>query len=62
MSAEQQYITYHEFLPALGVELGAYQGYDPAVDARLSNEIAVVGYRAHSMIHGEIEPSARWPG
>jgi hypothetical protein len=53
--AEQQYITYHEFLPALGVTLPAYTGYDPSVNTDLSNEFATVGYRAHSMIHGEIE-------
>ena len=28
--AEQQYITYQEFLPAMGVALPAYHGYDPA--------------------------------
>lgn len=53
--AEQQYITYREFLPALGVTLPAYRGYDPTVDATVSNEFATVGYRAHSMIHGELE-------
>jgi len=53
--AEQQYITYHEFLPAVGVRLPAYQGYNPFVNATLSNEFATVGYRAHSMIHGEVE-------
>jgi hypothetical protein len=58
VGAEQQYITYSEFLPALGVTLSPYRGYDPAVNASLSNEFAVVGYRAHSMIHGELEPSA----
>ena len=54
--AEIQHITYTEFLPALGVELAAYRGYRPSVDATLSNEFAVVGYRAHSMVHGEFEP------
>ena len=58
VGAEQQYITYTEFLPTLGVTLSPYQGYDPSVNASLSNEFAVVGYRAHSMIHGELEPSA----
>jgi hypothetical protein len=58
VGAEQQYITYHEFLPALGVSLPSYHGYDPRVDASLSNEFAVVGYRAHSMVHGELEPVA----
>ena len=56
VGAEQQYITYNEFLPALGVNLSPYRGYDPGVNAALSNEFAVVGYRAHSMIHGELEP------
>jgi hypothetical protein len=58
VGAEQQYITYTEFLPALGVPLSPYRGYKPKVNATLSNEFAVVGYRAHSMIHGELEPSA----
>jgi hypothetical protein len=58
VGAEQQWITYREFLPALGVELGPYRGYDPQADASLSNEFAVVGYRAHSMVHGELEPIA----
>jgi hypothetical protein len=58
VGAEQQYITYNEFLPALGVELSPYQGYEDNIDAGLSNEFAVVGYRAHSMIHGQLEPIA----
>ncbi len=53
--AEQQYITYREFLPALGVTLPAYRGYNPRANASISNEFATVGYRAHSMIHGEFE-------
>jgi peroxidase len=52
--AEEQYITYREFLPAVGVKLSAYRGYNPGVDTSLSNEFATVGYRAHSMVHGEI--------
>ena len=58
VGAEQLYITYNEFLPALGVTLSPYRGYDPNSNAALSNEFAVVGYRAHSMIHGELEPLA----
>jgi hypothetical protein len=58
VGAEQQYITYEEFLPTLGVRLSRYRGYDPRVNGSLSNEFAVVGYRAHSMIHGELEPIA----
>ena len=53
--AEQQYITYHEFLPSMGVNLPTYTGYKSGVNATLSNEFATVGYRAHSQIHGEIE-------
>jgi hypothetical protein len=51
--AEQQYITYNEFLPAMGVALPRYSGYNPGVSTTLSQEFAVVGYRAHSQIHGE---------
>lgn len=53
--AEQQFITYGEFLPALGIPIPAYTGYRSGVNATLSNEFATVGYRAHSMIHGEFE-------
>jgi hypothetical protein len=53
--AEQQYITYNEFLPAMGVALPAYNGYQTGVDSTLTNEFASVGYRAHSQLHGEVE-------
>jgi hypothetical protein len=55
VGAEQQYITYEHFLPAMGVAVGPYPGYDSDVDPTLTNEFATVGYRAHSQIHGEIE-------
>ncbi len=58
VGAEQQYITYKEFLPALGVRLAPYRGYDPTVDPTITNEFATVGYRVHSMVHGEFEPTA----
>jgi hypothetical protein len=51
--AEQQYITYNEFLPSMGVNLPAYTGYNPNVNTTLSTEFATVAYRAHSQIHGE---------
>jgi hypothetical protein len=35
--------------------LPGYRGYNPRVNATLGNEFATVGYRAHSMIHGELE-------
>ena len=53
--ATQQYITYEEFLPALGIHLSPASNYNPDVDPSISTEFATVGYRAHSMIHGEIE-------
>ncbi|MEV4316159.1 peroxidase family protein [Actinocrispum sp. NPDC049592] len=53
--AEIQYITYNEFLPAMGVSLPAYRGYDPGVDPSTAHEFATVAYRAHSIIHGEME-------
>src|SRR5262245_5915322 len=55
VGAEAEYITYNEFLPSLGVSLARYRGYSSTVDPSLSNEFAVVGYRAHSMIHGEFD-------
>jgi hypothetical protein len=55
VGAEIQRITYTEFLPALGVRLDRYEGYDDEVNAGLANEFAAVGYRAHSMIHGEFD-------
>jgi hypothetical protein len=53
--AEEEYVTYHEFLPTVGVNLSPYRGYNPRVNPSLSNEFATVGYRGHSMIHGEME-------
>jgi hypothetical protein len=53
--AEQQFITYTQFLPSAGVRLPAYTGYRANVNASIGNEFAVVGYRAHSMVHGEFE-------
>lgn len=53
--AEQQFITYNEFLPAMGVSLPSYAGYNSGLNPALAHEFASVGYRAHSQIHGEIE-------
>jgi len=57
VGAEIERITYTEFLPALGVQLGAYHGYNPKVDPAITNEFATVAFRAHSMVHGEFEPT-----
>jgi hypothetical protein len=55
VGAEIQYVTYNEFLPTLGVQLAPYAGYNPNVNASLENEFATVGFRAHSMVHGEFD-------
>ena len=57
VGAEIQRITYTEFLPAVGVSLPLYSGYKPSVDPSVANEFAAVGFRAHSMVHGEFEPA-----
>src|SRR5205814_8023711 len=53
--AEMQFITYTEFLPAMGVKLPAFKGYDPNVDATESNEFSTVGFRGHSIVHGTVD-------
>jgi Ca2+-binding RTX toxin-like protein len=55
VTAEQQYITYNEYLPSIGVDLDFYQGYDSTVDTSITNEFAAVGFRAHSMVHQDFE-------
>jgi hypothetical protein len=57
VGAEIQYITYNQFLPTLGVQLTPYRGYSASVNPTLTNEFATVGFRAHSMVHGEFEPT-----
>jgi hypothetical protein len=58
VGAEEEFVTYNEFLPSLGVKLPAYSAYNPLVKPTLGNEFATVGYRAHSMIHGEFDMTA----
>lgn len=58
VGATQQYITYQEFLPAMGVRLPDYRGYRSDVDSSISNEFATVGYRAHSQVHGSLAARA----
>ena len=55
VAAEIKYVTYNEFLPAVGVSLERYRGYDAAVNSTLANEFSVAGYRGHSMVHGQFD-------
>jgi hypothetical protein len=45
VNAQIQSITYNEFLPALGVTLDPYKGYNSNVNASISNEFATLGFR-----------------
>ena len=50
-----QEITYNEFLPALGITLDAYKGYNPNVTPDILNSFATAGYRVgHSMVADDI--------
>jgi hypothetical protein len=58
VAAEEQYITYQEWLPAMGIALPIYTGYKPNVNATIANEFATAAYRAHTQIHGDFEVTA----
>ncbi len=47
----------HGVPACVGVSLPPYSGYKPSVDPSVANEFATVGFRAHSMVHGEFEPT-----
>ncbi|MEQ8474568.1 MAG: peroxidase family protein [Marinoscillum sp.] len=47
-----QHITYNEWLPALGVRLTEYTGYDDSIDPSISNEFSAVAFRfGHSLVN-----------
>lgn len=51
-----QSITYKQFLPALGIDLGDYKGYDSDVQPDIFNLFATAAYRlGHTMVTEEIE-------
>ena len=56
--AEEQYITYQDWLPAMGIALPQYTGYKSNVNASIANEFATMGYRVHTQIHGDFEIEA----
>jgi len=50
-----QNITYNEFLPALGVNLGAYSGYDNSIQPDIINGFSTAAYRlGHTMVTNEL--------
>lgn len=55
VGAELQSITFNEFLPALGIRLENYEGYDSRIQPDISNLFATAAYRlGHTMVTEEI--------
>ena len=55
VGAQVQAITYNEYLPALGVSLSSYSGYDDTIDPTINNEFSTAGFRlGHSQISGVV--------
>lgn len=51
-----QSIVYNEYLPAMGVPLEPYQGYDPTVNPQVSNLFTAAAFRlGHTLINGNIQ-------
>ena len=56
VGAQMQVITYEEYLPSLGVDMGSYSGYDASVDPSVTNEFSTAGFRlGHSQVTGLIQ-------
>ncbi len=56
VGAEIQKITYDEFLPALGVTLDPYAGYDSTVNPNISTEFSTAGFRiGHTLISPSLQ-------
>jgi hypothetical protein len=54
VGAEIQAITYHEFLPAMGVTLDSYTGYDATVNPTVLTEFSNAAFRVgHSQINAQ---------
>ncbi len=50
-----QRITFDEWLPAMGVHLGTYQGYDATVDPSIINGFSAAAFRlGHTLLSGDI--------
>ncbi|NEO57352.1 MAG: peroxiredoxin [Okeania sp. SIO3B5] len=56
VGAEIQKITYDEFLPALGVTLDPYGGYDSTVNPNISTEFSTAGFRlGHTLVSSTLQ-------
>ncbi len=50
-----QSIFYNEWISAVGIELPAYQGYDPTVNPAIANSFAAAAFRmGHTLLNGNI--------
>jgi peroxidase len=50
-TAEYQNIVYQEYLPLLiGPVLGAYRGYNPNIDAQVTQEFSTAAFRLHTQV------------
>ena len=50
-----QSITYDEWLPAMGVEVAEYGGYDPTVNPQLANVFTAAAFRVgHTLLNGNL--------
>ncbi|MEM7385176.1 MAG: peroxidase family protein [Verrucomicrobiota bacterium] len=55
VACQIQAITYNQYLPALGVHLPPYQGYDRSVNPQIAHEFATAGFRmGHSQINDQL--------
>ncbi|HRD81339.1 MAG TPA: peroxidase family protein [Saprospiraceae bacterium] len=51
-----QAVTYREWLPQLGVNVPAYTGYKPNVNATLANEFTAAAFRlGHTLLNGNLQ-------
>lgn len=55
LGALLQAVTYEEFLPAIGVTLSTYEGYDPTIDPGIMNSFSGAAFRfGHSAVTGNL--------